>query len=54
MTRLQTATTDQVTVARMFVSGGELACTMAPGRAPRFRYQGRKIDAATAQRLGWY
>jgi len=53
MTILQQATADQVQVARKFVSGGELACTTAPGRAPSYRYQGRKIDAATAARLGW-
>lgn len=53
MTHLQRATTEQVQVRRMFVSGGELACTTAPGRRPTFRYQGRKIDAATAARLGW-
>lgn len=53
MTHLQRATADQVQVRRMFVSGGELACTMAPHRQPRFRYQGRRIDAATAIRLGW-
>lgn len=53
MTHLQRATAEQVQVRRMFVSGGELACTQAPGRAASFRYQGRKIDAATARRLGW-
>lgn len=53
MTHLQRATADQIKVRRKLVSGGELACTMAPGRRPVFRYQGRKIDAATAARLGW-
>jgi len=53
MTHLQRATTEQVTVSRKFVSGGELACTTAPGRAPRFRYQGRKVSPVEAKRLGW-
>lgn len=51
MTHLQRATADQVQVRRMFVSGGELAATMAEGRPTVYRFQGRKIDAATARRL---
>lgn len=53
MTHLDRATTEEVQVARKFVSGGELACRTAPGRASQFFYQGRKVDAATAIRLGW-
>lgn len=52
MTRLQAATAEQVQVRSMTVSGGELACTWAPGRRPVYRFQGKRIDAVTAARLG--
>lgn len=38
------------TVPHMYVSGGELAYNTMTGR---FYYQGRKVDRATAVRLGW-
>jgi hypothetical protein len=53
MTYLQRATTDLVQVRRKLISGGELSLTLAPRRAPQFRYQGKKITPATAVRLGW-
>lgn len=53
MTHLQRATEDLVTVRPCKVSGGELVLKQAPRRADQFYYQGKRIDAATATRLGW-
>lgn len=51
MTHLNRATTDQVEVRSTRINGGELAHKQAPGRAPAWFYQGRKVSAATAARL---
>jgi hypothetical protein len=53
MTHLERATEDLVKVTRKLVSGGELALKVAPKRGERFYYQGKRIDHATAIRLGW-
>lgn len=53
MTHLERATEELVTVTRKMVSGGELARKYAPHRGERYYYQGKRIDKATAERLGW-
>lgn len=58
MTHLERATEDLVNVTRTAAiglqkEGGELARKWAPKRGERFYFQGRRIDRATAERLGW-
>lgn len=58
MTHLERATEDLVNVSRqtahgLHYEGGEIARKWAPKRGERFFFQGKRIDRATAERLGW-
>lgn len=58
MTHLERATEELVKVTSIKAlglkrEGGELARKWNEHRGERFYFQGRRIDRATAQRLGW-
>lgn len=58
MTIIERATADHIEVTRQTAKGlqyegGELVRKWAPYRAERFYFQGKRIDRATAERLGW-
>lgn len=58
MNHLERATEGLVKVTRQTAiglqyEGGEIARKWAPERGERYYFQGRRIDHATAKRLGW-